>query len=39
VSADERIHLLDAIRGLALGGSLLANLASFFGVEMLDASA
>ncbi len=33
--ADERIHLLDAIRGIALGGILLANLMSFFGAEML----
>jgi uncharacterized protein len=31
----ERIHLLDAIRGVALGGILLANLMSFFGAEMM----
>ena len=31
----ERIQLLDAIRGVALGGILLANLMSFFGADML----
>jgi uncharacterized protein len=36
--AAERIPLLDAIRGLALGGILLANLMSFFGADMLDAA-
>lgn len=34
----ERVHLLDAIRGVALGGILLANLMSFFGTDMLDAA-
>ena len=29
-------RLLDAIRGVALGGILLANLMSFFGTDMLD---
>ena len=33
------MDLLDAIRGLALGGILLANLTSFFGVDMLGAEA
>ena len=32
VSVDERIGVLDAIRGVALGGILVANLISFFGV-------
>jgi uncharacterized protein len=36
--AGDRIPLLDAMRGLALGGILLANLMSFFGTDMLDAS-
>lgn len=36
--ADERIPLLDAIRGVALGGILLANLMSFFGADMLEAT-
>ena len=35
----ERIDLLDAIRGIALGGILLANLMSFFGVDMLGSAA
>jgi uncharacterized protein len=35
----ERIDLLDAIRGVALGGILLANLTSFFGADMLTAEA
>lgn len=35
--AHERIDLLDAIRGVAIGGILLANLMSFFGADMLDA--
>lgn len=38
VPANERIDLLDAIRGAALGGILLANLMSFFGTDMLGAS-
>jgi uncharacterized protein len=33
---EDRIVLLDAIRGIALGGILLANLTSFFGADMLD---
>jgi len=37
--ANERIDLLDAIRGVALGGILLANLMSFFGADMLGAPA
>lgn len=37
--ASERIALLDAIRGIALGGILLANLMSFFGADMLGAAA
>ena len=37
--ANERIDLLDAIRGIALGGILLANLMSFFGADMLGATA
>ena len=36
--ASERIPLLDAVRGIALGGILLANLMSFFGADMIDAS-
>ncbi len=32
ISAGERIRVLDAIRGMALGGILVANLISFFGV-------
>ncbi len=39
IRADERVPLLDAIRGVALGGILLANLMSFFGADMLDAAA
>lgn len=35
---DERLPLLDAVRGMALGGILLANLTSFFGADMLDAA-
>lgn len=35
VSAGERIGILDAIRGVALGGILVANLISFFGVYWL----
>lgn len=35
----ERIGLLDALRGLALGGILLANLTSFFGVDMMGSEA
>jgi len=34
----ERVALLDAIRGVALGGILLANLMSFFGTDMMEAS-
>lgn len=37
-TATERLPLLDAIRGMALGGILLANLTSFFGADMLDAA-
>ncbi len=37
-SPSDRIDLLDAIRGVALGGILLANLTSFFGVDMMDAA-
>ena len=37
VPANERVDLLDAIRGVALGGILLANLMSFFGADMLGA--
>jgi len=37
VAAHERLYLLDAIRGVALGGILLANLTSFFGTDMMDA--
>ena len=33
--AGERLPLLDAVRGAALGGILLANLMSFFAVSML----
>lgn len=33
----ERLELLDAIRGVALGGILLANLMSFFGADMIGA--
>jgi uncharacterized protein len=35
--AGERVALLDAVRGVALGGILLANLMSFFGADMVDA--
>lgn len=35
-SVHDRIQLLDAIRGVALGGILLANLTSFFGADMID---
>jgi uncharacterized protein len=38
IREDERIPLLDAVRGVALGGILLANLMSFFGTDMLSAS-
>jgi uncharacterized protein len=31
----QRLELLDAIRGVALGGILLANLMSFFGADMV----
>ena len=37
-TAGERLPLLDVIRGMALGGILLANLTSFFGANMLDAA-
>jgi uncharacterized protein len=37
--AGERLPLLDAIRGVALAGILLANLTSFYGADMLDAAA
>ncbi|MBL8137603.1 MAG: DUF418 domain-containing protein [Acidobacteria bacterium] len=37
-TVSERLPLLDAIRGMALGGILLANLTSFFGADMLDAA-
>jgi uncharacterized protein len=33
-----RLPLLDAVRGTALGGILLANLTSFFGADMLTAA-
>ena len=36
VQAGERLGLLDAIRGLALGGILVANLVSFFGVYWMS---
>lgn len=39
VAPAERIDLLDAIRGVALGGILLANLTSFFGADMLTTEA
>ena len=32
----ERLGILDAVRGVALGGILLANLVSFFGVYWMD---
>jgi uncharacterized protein len=35
-TGDERLPLLDAIRGIALAGILLANLTSFYGADMLD---
>ncbi len=35
VSVGERLGILDAIRGVALGGILVANLISFFGVYWL----
>ncbi|MCG8557175.1 MAG: DUF418 domain-containing protein [Proteobacteria bacterium] len=38
VSVAERLPLLDAIRGVALAGILLANLTSFFGVHVMDAA-
>lgn len=38
VPANERLDLLDAMRGVALGGILLANLMSFFGADMMDAA-
>ena len=34
----DRLPLLDAVRGMALGGILLANLTSFFGADMLTAA-
>lgn len=34
----DRLPLLDAVRGTALGGILLANLTSFFGADMLTAA-
>lgn len=37
-ASGERIDLLDAIRGMALTGILLANLMSFFGADMVDAT-
>lgn len=39
VAPPDRIALLDAIRGVALGGILLANLTSFLGADMLTADA
>ena len=36
VPAGERLGILDAVRGVALGGILLANLVSFFGVYCMD---
>ncbi len=36
-AAAERLPLLDAIRGVALVGILLANLTSFYGADMLGA--
>ncbi|MEM7415142.1 MAG: DUF418 domain-containing protein [Gemmatimonadota bacterium] len=39
VRSEERLGILDAIRGLALGGILLANLASFFGHYFLSPDA
>jgi len=38
-AAGERIVFLDAVRGVALGGILLANLMSFFAAGMLDRAA
>ncbi len=38
-AAGERIVFLDAVRGVALGGILLANLMSFFAAGMLDSAA
>ncbi|MEM7583639.1 MAG: DUF418 domain-containing protein [Acidobacteriota bacterium] len=37
VSVGERLGVLDAIRGAALGGILVANLISFFGVYWMSA--
>lgn len=37
--ARDRLPVLDAIRGAALGGILLANLTSFYGADMLDRAA
>lgn len=37
VAVADRVPLLDAIRGIALGGILLANLMSFFGADLLGA--
>ena len=34
----DRLPLLDAVRGMALGGILLANLTSFFRADMLTAA-
>lgn len=39
IATYQRIELLDAIRGVALGGILLANLTSFFGADMLSTDA
>jgi len=36
-SASERLDLIDAVRGAALGGILLANLMSFFAADALGA--
>ena len=36
ISVQERLGILDAVRGVALGGILLANLTSFFGVYFID---
>ena len=36
ISVRERLGILDAVRGVALGGILLANLTSFFGVYWMD---
>lgn len=36
VTLDERLGILDAVRGVALGGILVANLISFFGVYWMS---